>query len=158
MLYKLTQNAEYLQQLLQDGEIDDKTFHDTIDAMCGEWNVEQSCKMIKNLTSDIDGLDEEIKRLKTRKEASQKGVERLKQELMRYLYAAGTRSMSAGTFKVSLRKAPVSLEIETGAKIPEEYLILQPPKVDKGALKKAVAGGQTIKGVCLKQNEYINIK
>ena len=61
-------------------------------------------------------------------------------------------------FNFSIQKNPVSVNITDENILPEDYLIPQPPKVDKSSLKEALKNGIEVPGAELKQTEGLRIR
>lgn len=156
-LYEMTQNAKYLYELLQAEEIDDQTFNDTLEAMGAAEKVESYCKVIKQLQSDVDMFKGEIDRLTARKKAAENGVDRMKAALLMYLQESGQDKVKAGSFAVSTATTQ-AVKITDEKAIPCNYLIEQPPKIDKAGIKKAIKDGETINGAELVNNTGVRIR
>ena len=62
-LYELTLQAQYLQELLESGDIDETAFADTLEAMDVDTKIENICKVIRNLDADAKAFKEEKDRL-----------------------------------------------------------------------------------------------
>ena len=59
---------------------------------------------------------------------------------------------------LAIRQSPPSVEVAPGAKVPEQYLIPQDPKVNKRALLEARKAGEEIPGVRLiDDRKYLKI-
>lgn len=156
-LYELTAQAAQLYEMLQGEEIDEQTFLDTLEAMGVNDKVESYCKIIKQLQSDAEMYGAEIARLKARKKTAENGIERMREALLTYLEMSGQDKVKAGTFSVSVSQTQ-KLSITEGAKIPPEYLVIQPPEVDKNGLKKAIKGGAVFEGIELVTSKGVRIR
>lgn len=156
-LYELTAQARVLYELLQAEEIDEQTYRDTLEAMGTGEKVESYCQVIKQLSADSVMFNDELNRLKARKKSADNGVERMRGALLTFLKESGNNEVKAGTFTVSTAKTQVAKVIDE-KKIPPEYLIPQPPMVDKMALKKALKEGAEIEGAELITNEGVRIR
>lgn len=109
---------------------------------------------IKNKIAEIEAIDKELKTLSSRKKSLSNRVEWLKSYLSEDL--AGHK-FETGKVLVTFRKSEV-LEVNSTESIPQEYLIAQPPKVDKASLKKVVKTGAVFNGVSLIVKNNIQIK
>ena len=60
---------------------------------------------------------------------------------------AGMSKLAAEDFSASLRLGPARLEVGDEAKIPQDFLVPQPPRVDRASLLAALKRGETVAGV-----------
>ena len=156
-LYELTANAAYLQQLLEDGEIDEQTFNDSLEAMGVDEKIENICKVIRNLEAQAAAFKEEKQRLEKRQSVAENGVKRLKASLVTYMETMLSKKVNAGLFTVSLGSSK-SVEVVNEKEIPAIYLVEQPPKIDKTAIGKELKAGEEVPGVVLKESSYVTIR
>lgn len=156
-LYELTEQAIELYDLLQSDDIDEQTFLDTLEAMGANEKVENYCKIIKQFQCDADMYKAEIERVTAKKKSAENAIDRMKTALLNFMKMSGQKKVSAGTFTVSTATSQ-SVNIIDESKLPQEYLIAQPPKVDKAGIKKAISGGAVIDGAEIIVNEGVRIK
>lgn len=156
-LYELTSTVAYLQSLLEEGEIDEQTYKDSVESMCVDGKVENIFKVMRNLERKADAFAEEIKRMTARKKTLDNSVQRLKDSVLNYLLVSETKNMDAGVFSVGLRSSK-SLKVWDDSHIPPEFLIPQKPKVDGTALKDAIKNGMVIDGVEIVEKPYIVVR
>lgn len=145
-LYDLTYNLTRLQDMLLDenSEVSRECLMDTLEAVEGEFTdkVNSYCKLIKNLKAEADELDEEIKRLKARKQTREKNIGWLKDVLAASMQIAGKEKVKTSMFTVyGLRKDKLAI---TGT-VPEEYKVkYTTKKADEKAIKQALLNGQEL--------------
>lgn len=109
---------------------------------------------IKNLKSDAVALDAEEKAFKARKETTKRKVE----QLSTYLSSVLNGEKVTGTdFAISWRKS-TAVNVLNEQALSSEYLIPQPPKVDKAGISKALKAGQEVAGAELIERQNITIK
>ena len=156
-LYELSAQAHALYELLQGEEIDEQTFNDTLEAMGATDKVESYCKIIKQFQADVDMFKGEIDRLTARKKTAENGVERMKSALLDFLQASGQDKVKAGSFAVSTATTQ-AVEIIDEKVIPCIYLVEQPPKISKDAIKKALKSGEKVNGARLIDNKGVRIR
>lgn len=97
--------------------------------------------------------DEEIKRLKERKERAQKGKQRLTEHVMRVMQQLDIERIEGKTSTLCIRRNPPSVVIEDESKIPQEYkFIRQTEVVDKDGIRKALKAGVDVPGADLAIN------
>lgn len=156
-LYELTQNAAYLQQLLEDGDIDEQTFNDSLESLMIDDKVESICKVIRNLEAQAAAFKEEADRLTKKRQTAENGVQRLKESLANFLQTTNSKKITAGLFTVSLGSSK-SVEVTGEKALPECYLTPQPPKVNKVEIGAALKAGVAVPGAALTESYYVRIK
>ena len=144
--------ADQLKALYQD--IDDETLHDTLEG------ISDLPDLIKGLIRS--SLDDEalIGALKERVEDMQARLSRFKDRFERKRELASWAMASAEIAKIqtedftlSLRQGPPRLEVSDQDKVPPEYLVPQPPKVDRTGLISALKRGDVIPGTVLVEGQ-----
>lgn len=153
-LYEMKQAAINLYEMLQADEIDEQAYKDTMEGIGADEKLEDYIYVIKQYEADNAAIKAEIDRLKTNKEKNDKAIERMKKAVVDFMNATGQKKANAGTFKLSLRKSENTL-ITDETKIPSEYLVPQPPKVDKTAIKKAIKLGIKVDGAVIEIKESV---
>ena len=143
-LYEMTKEVETLYSLLQNEEIDSQTFADTFEAMSAD-KIEGYCQIIRQLSADEEMFKAQIDRLSKRKKVCENAQARLKERMVDYLTAANIDRINTGTFLVWVASTP-SVNITDAEKIPAEYRIAQPDKIDKCAIKTALRTDITVPG------------
>lgn len=156
-LYELTTQATALYELLQAEEIDEQTFNDTLEAMGAGEKVESYCKVIKQLQNDVEMFKGEIDRLTARKKTTENAVDRMKNALLAFLQYSGQDKVKAGTFSVSTATTQ-AVQITDETLIPCIYLVEQPPKISKDAIKRALKSGEKVNGAELINNMGVRIR
>ena len=147
-------------QEVQNMELDTEVMKDTLDSINDaiENKAENIAKLIRNLESDVSAYKEEEDRLKTKRQATENKVKWLKTYLEDNMKLTGKTKFKSGMFNFSIQKNPASVNITDERIIPEEFLIQQPPKVDKTSLKEALKNGIEIPRAELKQTEGLRIR
>ena len=153
-LYEMKQAAINLYEMLQADEIDEQAYNDTMEGIGADEKLEDYIYVIKQYEADNVAIKTEIDRLKANKEKNDKAIERMKKAVVDFMNTTGQKKANAGTFKLSLRKSE-STVITDETKIPSEYLIPQPPKVDKVAIKKAIKNGINVDGAVIEIKESV---
>ena len=147
-------------QEVQNMELDPEVMQDTLDSIedAIENKAENIAKLIRNLESDVAAYKEEEDRLKTKRQATENKVKWLKTYLEDNMKLTGKTKFKSGMFNFSIQKNPASVNITDEKIIPEEFLIQQPPKVDKTSLKEILKRGIEVPGAELKQTEGLRIR
>lgn len=156
-LYELSKQANELYEMLQNEEIDEQTFNDTLEALETDIKVENYCKVIKQLQADAEMFKGEIDRLTARKKTAENAVDRMKNALLTFLQLSGQEKVKAGSFSVSTATTQ-AVQITDESAIPCIYLVEQPPKVDKIGIKNALKAGEEINGAELVNNLGVRIR
>ena len=158
-LYEITREAQELAFLLEIEELTPE-----LEAML-VINQEQLqnkagnyAKVIVNIQSDSDAIDQEIKRLKAMKESKDRAVTRLKDALKEAMLISAIEKIDSPLFKLSLRRSE-SVEVDIVEALPSEFInIKNVVSADKVAIKEAIKRGQNITGARLIENFNLQIK
>lgn len=156
-LYQMTAQASELYELLQNEEIDEQVFKDTLDAIGTNEKIEGYCQVIKELQGDFEKYKAEADRLMARMKTAKNSIDRMKDSLLSFLRATGQSKVKAGTFAVSIGTSKAT-NILDEALIPAEYKTPQPDKIDKTAIKKAIESGVEVAGAEIIINEGVRIR
>ena len=156
-LYEITQSIAQLVELMDEGEIPEEAFNDTVESLGAEEAIEGVVKAIRNTLADAEAYKAEAERLTEKRRQAEDKVDRLKKLILDYLTTTDQKKAAAGIFSVS-RRAAKSCELIDEAAIPAEFLIAQPPKVDKKTILAKLKDGEEIPGAQLKETESIMIK
>lgn len=120
---------------------------------------EAYARMIRNLKADSDAYAAEIKRLKARKETADNAAERMLQHMHYSMEIAGATELKTSIGRFSIAQNPWSVVVLDESEIPAEYLIPQPPKVDRTAiLKHFKENGEIIEGVDMVRTEGVRFR
>lgn len=162
-LYEITHKIEELlaSHFADDGEFmggdeEFESFVEELDALqlAHDVKVENTALFIKNLTADAEAIKAEKMALQARQSQKEKQVEWLKTYLTRYMCGLTFESP-----KVSIKwRKSSSAEITDESLIPEDYLVPQPPKVDKRNILADLRAGIDVAGAVLAEKQNIQIK
>lgn len=160
-LYELTGQWQQVQDALYDPDFDQETaaaMLDDIEAAL-EDKADHYAMMIKSMEADAAALDEEIHRLCARRSTLGNRAGWLKERLQMAMYATGKTKIKTPYFSFCIQKNPVSVVLDADLlHIPDNYLIPQPPKVDKKAIGAAIKAGEDISFAHLEQSEGLRIR
>lgn len=165
-LYELAKNFMELQLKLEATEDEDskEVIAATLESI--DFDLEEKTegilKIVKNYESDIDAIDNEIKRLRSLKENKQNNIENLKKYLLDNLVSIGKTKVETSLFKVFVKKSPPSVQIENEHNVPTNYMKIT-YSVDKAELKKDLLNEEKAVelnklGINLVQNDSLMIK
>ena len=162
-IYDIEQSFLAFWMLLEDDTIEDEVLEDAFDNLQEDLKckLENCCKYIKNEESSIKGLKEEEARLKAKRQAAENRVTRLKSLMKLVMDTAGEKKLPCGTFTVSIQKNPESVVMDEQyiENIPEAYLKIKEPEIDKAKLKEDLKAGVVLEGIAhLEQTESVRIR
>jgi len=157
-LYELTSNYRQLMEFA--GEMDAEVFEDTLAAITDgiEIKAENIAYVVRNMEADAAVIKEEEQRLADRRKAMENRVKNLKQYLLEQLDAAGIKKVQAAKITVSIANNAPSVVVSDESTLPEQYLVPQPPKVDKKAIGVALKAGEEVPGCSLVAGKSVRIK
>lgn len=159
-IYEITGQFLKLQQMLENGEIDQETFNDTLESLDFDLKekADNYAKIMKNIKKDVDGLKDEEVRLKSKRTALENKIQSLKTNLENSMIAVDEKKFKTDLFSFGIQKSPASLDIVYIDKIPKKYFSEQAPKLDRILLLADVKKGLEIEGVGIKQSESLRIR
>lgn len=149
-----------IQQLIQDGA-DQEQIQALLDAkdmleMERGAKLEGYAMVVKNLESDVNGIDSEIKRLTERKRFMQNNITNMKQRMAETLQSVEGNRLKTDKFTFSFRKS-TSVQIEDETLIPPQFFKTI-TSVSKSDLTKAIKNGEEIAGAKLVENQSLSIR
>ena len=150
-LYELTEEYRQLLDWMEDPEMDPQTIQDTLEALGGE--IEEKAdgyaKVIRQLEADAAALKAEAKRMINKQKTAEENIERLKKSLQRTMEITGREKIDTGLFKVWLQKTPESVVMDEQyiENIPERFLRMRDPEINKQAIKEALIAGEDLDGI-----------
>lgn len=120
-----------------------------------EEKIEGVSLWVKNLKAEAEAVKQEKNAMADREKRLERKIEGLKSYLA---YALNGEQFSTPRVALSWRKSK-RVEIQYDDYIPEEYINVKVTKTpDKTAIKKAIEGGEEIKGVSLVESNNLQIK
>lgn len=158
-LHEITEAMIELQNIADNDELDDEILRDTFEGLDGafEDKADQWARFIKDEEAEIDAIDNEIERLKAKKERKKKTVDKMRLNLSGYMRAANKTKFKTVLYNFGFRKSQ-AVEIVNEEDLPKWALIPQPPKVSKTEIKEHLKAGETVPGAQLIENESLQIK
>lgn len=161
-IYEITNQFPFLKNLEESGEISEEDARAALDVAKEDlaYKLEDYCKVIKNLETEISGLKAEETRLAERRRAKENAIERMKSAMEFALTVASESKMACGTFTVAVQNNPPSCVLDASiADIPAKYLIPQEPKVDKRKiLEDLKASGKEVPYAHIEQSSSLRIR
>ena len=158
-LYEITRETLELASLLETEELTPE-----LEAMLVinqekmEVKVNNYAKVIANIQSDSDAIDQEIKRLKAMKESKDRAITRLKDAVREAMLVSAIDKIKSPLFKLSLRRSE-SVEVDIVEALPSQFVnIKNVVTADKVAIKEAIKRGENITGARIIENFNLQIK
>ena len=150
-VYELKNEFNTLWSILEDELADDEM-------ILGAWEtaqedlaikLENCCKYIKNEEALITGLKEEEERLNARRKAKENAIKRLKALMQDTMTAAGEKKIQCGTFTTSIQNNAPSVVVDEQyiENIPEEYLRIKEPEIDRKKMLEDLKAGKDLEGL-----------
>lgn len=155
-LYEITEGINKIEEFVDDEE-QLTQYLDSLNIQF-EDKISNILKYRRTLELTSDAIKNEIERLSSLKKFYDNKGENLKKYVGYAMQKTKKENLELETAKLSFRKSE-SIEVEDASLIPSEYIITKEVKqVDKTAIKKAIKGGENVKGAILKQNLNLQIK
>lgn len=121
--------------------------------------AEAYAKIIRMKEEEAKGFKAEVDRLTARKRAAENMVDRLKTAMLDALKLTGEKEIKTSIGKWRIQNNPWSCEVEDVERVPIQYRIPQPDKVDKKSLiDDFKATGEVIEGVVFRQEMGIRFR
>lgn len=160
-IYTLAEDVLRLHALLLDSECTEETINEAITAFlenAGAEKLEQYCKLIRSMGREATAIRDEEKDLAAKRKARENAAERMKDRLRMVLEAGGLTKVDAGVFSIALQNNPVALQIDEGANLPDELMIIPQPVPNSALIKERLEAGEEIPGCRLTQGRHVRIR
>ena len=158
-LYEITREALELASLLETEELTPELEQalvinqEQLQTKAGNY-----AKVIANIQSDADAIDNEIKRLKAMKESKERAIDRLKSAVKNAMLVSNIEKIESPLFKLSIRKSE-AVEVDIVEALPNAFLnVKNVVTADKVAIKEAIKRGENVTGARLIENFNLQIK
>jgi len=144
-IYELTNEFMDLQEMIESGEYDEDILSDTLESIDYEIELkaEGYAKVIKNIESDISGIDAEIKRLQDKKASYKASCDKLKANLKEAMMITGKTKFKTDLFSFNIAKnggkLPLAIYCED-EELEDEFVITK-RIADKEAIRKYLDSG-----------------
>ncbi len=139
------------ERLLEDfPHTDDETLADTLEGITSLY--EMIAQIIRSALVDqalVSGLKMRVDEMKIRLDRLQTRAGKKRQLALDAMAEAGIRKLTEADFTVSMRTGSSSLIVTSEDNIPRQYMVPQPPKLDRQGLLAVLKSGQVIEGAVL---------
>lgn len=156
---------QYLSDIrkLEEMELDDQTFLDTLESLSGDLEVKATnvAMFVRNLEASADAIKQAEKQMADRRKALESKADRIKSYLLDNMLRTGISKIDSPYFSLSIRKNPPAVEVLNPDAIPTEYLDIPPmpaPVLNKNRLKDDLKNGVVVEGARLTQGHSLQIK
>ncbi len=156
---------QYLQDLqkLQDMDLDEQTFADTLESLSGDLEIKATnvAMFVRNLEASAESIKAAEKQMAERRKAIEAKAERIRNYLKDNMARTGITKIDCPYFALSLRNSPLAVEVINANEIPAQYFdIPEPPApvLNKNRLKDDLKNGVIVEGARLTQGSYLQIK
>lgn len=162
-LYELTDTMKHLLDLAQSGEVDQQTIDETIESMDlrtdVEGKIESYAIVMDELKASNDRIQNEIKRLQTRKRVQENNYNRMRETLLDRMKLLELDRVKTDKYTVSIRQNPVKINVIDESNIPKSFYDEQLPKLNRTKLKNhLLETGEELEGIELTQGESLQIR
>ena len=156
---------QYLQdiQKLQNMDLDEQTFADTLESLSGDLEVKATnvAMFVRNLEASAESIKAAEKQMAERRKAIEAKAEQIRNYLKDNMARTGITKIDCPYFALSLRNSPPAVEVINADEIPAQYFdIPEPPApvLNKNRLKDDLKNGVIVEGARLTQGSYLQIK
>ena len=148
--------------LEETGDLDQQTIIDTLEGSQEQMDFEEKAvniaRFVKNLESDIPGIDAEIKRLQAMKKSQENTANNLRNYLKMQMETSGIDKIKRDKFNIYTQNNKPSLVIDETI-IPVGYTRIESKRVvDREAIEAAIKAGRSINGVVSQQGKSLQIR
>lgn len=157
-LYELTNDYNQVLELAE--QLDAATLKDTLDSINDaiDDKIENTAKVVHTLESNVEIIDNEIKRLNAKKSTMNNNIKGIKRYMQESMEQVGKEKIKGQLFNIGIQNNPPSVEVTDEKKISLSYFIEQPAKLDKKAILSDLKDGKEIEGAELKQTRSLRIR
>ena len=162
-LYQITDT--YLADIrkLEELDLDDQTFADTLESLSGDLELKATnvAMFVKNLEASADAIKQAEKQMADRRKAIEAKTERIRKCLLENMVKTGISKIECPYFVLSVRKNPPVVDVLMADQIPDEYFDIPeppPPVLNKKRLAEDLKAGVVIEGARLTQGNSLQIK
>lgn len=148
---------------LEEMDLDDQTFADTLESLSGDLEVKATnvAMFVRNLEASADAIKQAEKQMADRRKALEAKAERIRSYLLDNMLRVGISKIDTPYFSLSVRKNPPAVEVINLDAIPDEYLDIPPlpqPVLNKNRLKDDLKNGVIVEDAKLTQSHSLQIK
>lgn len=135
-LYEIKGQFKELMEMADECNLTQADIKDTLEGLdCElEEKADAYAKVIRTLECDVDSVDAEIKRLTDKKRRIQNNISSMKRSLESTMIELGRKKIKTPLFGFNIQKNPPSVNILDESKVPDNFRIKQPDKIDRKSI------------------------
>lgn len=135
-LYEIKGQFKELMEMADECNLTQADIKDTLEGLdCElEEKADAYAKVIRTLECDVDSVDAEIKRLTDKKRRIQNNISSMKRSLESTMIELGSKKIKTPLFGFNIQKNPPSVNILDESKVPDNFRIKQPDKIDRKSI------------------------
>lgn len=143
-LYDMTEEWKSVFDMLLDPEIPEEAIFDTIEMIEADMDTKADsyAKIIKSMDGDTAQIDEEIKRLQSRKNSIGKRKALMEQRLFETMKTTGRTKFKTALFSYNIQKNGGAAPVELTGTVPAEWL--KPGEPDKKKIREYLESGNEL--------------
>lgn len=158
-IYQISEKAREISLALETGELTPELENELI---INQNELQDKARnygyVIKSFEDENEMIENEIKRLKSIKDAKSKAIDRMKQSVLDALQLYGIESVKTPTINISVRRSE-AVEVDQIDQLDSQYLTEKVTvSPDKVAIKKAIKEGKNVAGARIIENYNLQIK
>lgn len=161
-LYELKEEYKDLLMMAEEQNLTQDDIKDTLEGMDYEFEdkADGYAKVLRNLGGTREAIKSEIKRLTDMDRVIANNERVIKQNLENAMIETGKTKFKTVFFSFGIQKNPHTVKIKDESKVPEEFRVKQPDKIDKKSLIKALKEGrlEEDENIALTQTESLRIR
>ena len=135
-LYEIKGQFKELMEMADECNLTQADIKDTLEGL--DYELEEKAdayaKVIRTLECDVDSVDAEIKRLTDKKKRIQSNISSMKRSLESTMIELGKKKIKTPLFGFNIQKNPPSVNILDESKVPDNFRIKQPDKIDRKSI------------------------
>lgn len=135
-LYEIKGQFKELMEMADECNLTQDDIKDTLEGL--DYELEEKAdayaKVIRTLECDVDSVDAEIKRLTDKKRRIQNNISSMKRSLESTMIELGKKKIKTPLFGFNIQKNPPSVNILDESKVPDNFRIKQPDKIDRKSI------------------------
>jgi hypothetical protein len=148
---------------LEDLELDDQTFNDTLEAISGDLETKamNTAFVCRNLEATAEQIKNHAKSMVERAKAMENRAERIRKYLLDGLQLAGRDKIDTPFFKIKIALNPPAVAIDDEALIPATYKtepVAPAPAPDRKLIAAALKDGFEVPGCRLVRGTRLDIR
>lgn len=158
-IYEISSNYQTLIDIMEE-ENDVDTYFDTWESLDGEFESKADgyAKIMAEMSARASAIKAEEERLYARRKAIENNVTNMKQALQQAMEVTGKTKFKTDLFSFGIQNNPASVFIPDESRVPLQFQIPQPNKIDKKAIATFLKNGGECDFAELTQSQSLRIR